>query len=857
MEQKEQQLLFDKGITNVPSDILCSDNTLEESVGMIFDNGEHRVIQEPVKQMSMGSGIYTDSPVIYIHKFNDKKRYIYYTYSVDLQQNRTYYLHWGTSVNDVLTSGGILINGISDNNFIITSVGRTLVVRSSEGIKHYLWKENTYKSLGALPGPDIEFYLVGTTGLSESYRVVNSRSCNSIIGSNGKRVLGAEEEYNDLVVALYLKNKKAVAHKKSFCEPFFVRAALELYDGSYTHITQPVLLFPSITDNTLLTVSNDTAVMTTRCCALHYVNNSNLDDWADIIKNIVVFVSDGISIYDTSVDQPNSISTDTVIQNAIFSTDEVHENYYYEVAGNGFRDLQKRDLGDIKDDIESTSIFYKLCKIEKTGDGAGHNIAKHFDTTVLENLNTQEVLEYDDYYSYTTLNPSFIYSYNSRLNFANVERNFFDGFHYFMPFDNTPPSTNYRFYVTIETEDGREVTVMHTPSTLLTQKQGIYFFYPDSRAKHVKIFKYDMDNPRWFCILNEDLKEHPGLNGAYYFRGFPFDSYTETEVYEGIGETIPEPAYDNSATEQLPNYIITSEVNNPWVFKAEGYNKVGTGKIIGMSTTTMALSQDAFGRSDLYVFSESGIYGMQVDGTGLYQSIHPFSREVCNNAGSITPIDGAVVFTSEKGLMMATDAGVKCLSEQLNGRESDFTGEISLGNIHDYLASCFIAYDYRDSLLWIFNKNITNNAYCYVYALNSGTFGKFNFGTEIVRYAINDYPDYLLQASTGLFSFTDRQNINLDDNSYTGYMISRPMKFENGLALKSIMDIRNLRQMDGTLQLRIYGSNNLTSWVELGSLRGTPWKYYRFRYDFTNMKATDRFAGSVVVTQERRTDKIR
>ena len=47
MNEKQQQLTFDKGITNVPSDILCSDNALEESVGMIYDNGEHRVIQKP------------------------------------------------------------------------------------------------------------------------------------------------------------------------------------------------------------------------------------------------------------------------------------------------------------------------------------------------------------------------------------------------------------------------------------------------------------------------------------------------------------------------------------------------------------------------------------------------------------------------------------------------------------------------------------------------------------------------------------------------------------------------------------------------------------------------------------------
>ena len=277
----------------------------------------------------------------------------------------------------------------------------------------------------------------------------------------------------------------------------------------------------------------------------------------------------------------------------------------------------------------------------------------------------------------------------------------------------------------------------------------------------------------------------------------------------------------------------------------------------------MALSQDQFGRTDLMVFTDNGIWGMQVDGTGLYQSIHPFSREVCNNPKSITQTDGAVFFSSEKGPMIAWDGGVKCVSEQLSGRESQFTGEMEMGNFRDYMKDCFIAYDYRDSLLWIFNNNRQNNPdYCYVYSIKTGTFGKFRFDTPITN-VVNDYPDYLLQTTNQqdgglLLSLTGRTNINLDeDDDYSGLLITRPMKLENGLALKSIMQIRNISYMEGSMTLRIFASNNLNDWAELHSLRGLPWKYYRFRYDMSDMKATDRFGGSVLITQERRTNKLR
>jgi hypothetical protein len=115
-----------------------------------------------------------------------------------------------------------------------------------------------------------------------------------------------------------------------------------------------------------------------------------------------------------------------------------------------------------------------------------------------------------------------------------------------------------------------------------------------------------------------------------------------------------------------------------------------------------------------------------------------------------------------------------------------------------------------------------------------------------------------------VYSLIERPNINSSEernNSYTAQMITRPMKLENALALKTIQQILHIKQMEGVLALRIFASNNLktaaNSWVEMHSLMGTPWKYYKLQYDFTNLKATDRFAGSVIVTEERRTNKLR
>ena len=172
----------------------------------------------------------------------------------------------------------------------------------------------------------------------------------------------------------------------------------------------------------------------------------------------------------------------------------------------------------------------------------------------------------------------------------------------------------------------------------------------------------------------------------------------------------------------------------------------------------------------MLVFSDEGIWALSVASTGYYDSIHPMSREVCNNTSSITQTDGAVFFSSEKGLMVVVGNQVKCVSEQLNGREIDGSalGEISMGNFHDYLKGSFIAYDYRDSLLWIFNPGITNNHYCYIYSIKSGTFGKYYFGKlEVINNVVNFYPDYLLQGIGTVYSLNNRPNINLDGKEVT------------------------------------------------------------------------------------------
>lgn len=923
---QEHRISYKAGITRTPSDFLCQDGELAECINLTTDNEELKPIVQPAEYISAAkdsNNAAIDMPrFLYIHKFTGD-RYIGVVEEIEgtgEQAHTVNVLHWGTLEEDSQTGtttyidqGALKIN-VTDKLYYtdstkVTSIGKTLIIADSDGIHYYLWDadNNSYKTLNSIPTPKVEFFLKGapTAGIS-SMRVQNSQSYEGIIKRRDGQVdtwelseEGGQGAYNDLVIGLYLKNKKALAQRKLFCEPFFVRTAVELTDGSYTLLSQPILMFPSIYQNSYGYINTNTKDLgiDTYGCELHYIIDSSVDyaDWSDIVKNIVVFVSDGIDLYDLTVDQfiPSVMSQGDLQYSGIYRSGTSAISTYNEFTSSGtgadikdYSILNQRgannhsyntDHSEIENEIKSKSIFYKLCEIGVVGDGSDKNIAEKIEKHTLENLTTRPRLEYDDYYSHSILYPDFLYSYNSRLNIANVKRSMFEGFGFFMPYDNDVTVENaatYTFYVSINTDIGTK-TVRHIETT--RQKQGLWFYYPDTRAKHVMIYKGND------LILDEDLTEHSGLFGAYYFKGLPTSSEPETPI------TATAPVYSDPTPEILPNYIITSDVNNPFVFPKSGYNKVGIGKILAMSTTTMALSQDQFGKTDLIVFSESGIWGMEVDRTGLYQSIHAVTRDVLINPHNVIQIDGAVFFVTKKGLMVITErvqGGVQCMSERIDGipfntntltglaTGTDWATIVEAGQtndaFHKYIssASCMIAYDYIESRLIITNPSY---GFSYIYNIAEGTIAKTILPSTITN-VVNNYPDYLLRSNETrsdtkkgvVYSFYEKPREEEVNSRQTAFLLTRPMKLSGPVSKDSLRQLKNVGYWDeGTTQtplscvkVKIYLSDDLKNWYEDTSRFGAAAKYYRLAF-FINMLPSERLSGTIITTQPSRTNNFR
>jgi len=959
MNEKQQQLTFEKGITCIPSDAICSDNALSQCVGMTYNDGEMRPIQKP--NQIEGIVIPTGGAFVYVHRTNKSTRYIY---TIEEQGEKK--VKWTDGVVQVHPEIFQYSGDIS-----ISSVGNILVVSDENRIQYAQWNGTEYLYLGnGVPDLSIMPFLgiiyddgddditikVQSVELGPSYGVRRYRVYKGTYPTEYQYYIGPINEYDteneDLLYHQFCRDKdvekekafqnlitgiveEAIenTHKKGgFLFPFWLRYAWELYDGSVVNVSNPILMFPNVREGMYVVEEFDKQYESKRpmfkpkfepkFLKLNIGYNANLEKYKDLIRSVKIYISDFVRTHELNDDEweiqcpgetldlgwndsasfppfpigPGGLYSNIKknekltlddgvyklgtgnlnIQRLIDNNPEANNpDYGYSLPENdpfvgGQHDNNKffktyvkaprRDDNDIKKELLEKSVFYEILEIpfEDLLDGnlTYVDVKERLEKDTLNNLTTLTQLPHDDFFSHSQIFDGKLFTYNNRLNVFDFHRRAFEGYDLFAV-NNMVMSpiykswSHFKFEVHIKSDDG-ELIVQHDSGTAWVQ--GRWFFYPDSRATRVVI--YVEESGVWKILYNLLLKEHPYLNGAYYFGALP-DIVAEEIEYDlnewvvqenyypknlPIAGDIPSPVTD----EYLPNTIMTSEVDNPIAFYAEGTNKFGEGTILGLATQTVALSNGTeFGRQPLILFTDRGLWSMTVSSTGLYDSINPLPREVCNNPKSITEVDGAVFFSSNKGLMVIVGSDVKCVSEQLYG-------DNGLG-FADYLKTADIAYDYRDSLLWI----IKNTDTIWVYNIKSGIFSRFYCGQNIISNAVADYPDYLLQSGTDIYTLTGRDTPYADDNDYDALLETRPMKLENALALKSIMQIRHILQTEGSMTLRIFASNNLNDWVELNSLRGTPWKYYRFQYNFSGMKANDRFAGTVLITQERRTNKLR
>lgn len=407
---------------------------------------------------------------------------------------------------------------------------------------------------------------------------------------------------------------------------------------------------------------------------------------------------------------------------------------------------------------------------------------------------------------------------------------------------------------------------------------GSWLFYPNSNAFKIAIYDYSQ------LVFVADLKPHDFLNGAYAFLGFKSErgnSSTVGTLPSVSNSSLQESAYYGlGAVVDVPNKIYTSEVNNPFFFPLLGINTVGSGKILGMSSANKALSQGQFGQFPLYAFTTDGVWALEVSSTGTYSAKQPITRDVCISPDSITQLDSAVLFATDRGIMHISGSTVQCISDKLNtaeifnianlpksnklidvfNRKADEDKQATLSDLtlqpfQNFLKGCRMVYDYTNQHIIVYNPNIR---YAYVYSLKSQSWGMMQ--SDIVD-NVNSYPEALAMASGAkLVDFSTSEA-----DAIPALIITRPFKLDDPNAFKTINTIiqRGLFHSSHVSQV-LYGSNDLYNWHAVWSsvdrimrgFRGTPYKAYRLAL-ICKLEKAESIYGCSITYEPRMTNQIR
>lgn len=861
-------------MSNVPSDSICADGSVHAEWNLIFRNGEHNVVQDPKRLYNKKENEPDSIHILYIHTFGAETKNAIGIREDDTEK-KSYLVYYDHTDTAIMTSDFFTDRKIKEENVIdCTSIGQTLIFNLKfdnpsyySGLYYFLWVPDTksYKFIGnSLPKPEMDFTLSRFT-----VDMVNYQEIGDILSFPSNTVIvNKQTDYNNLAVGLYEKNKKEIAIQKHFVNPFFVRYALELFDGSYACISAPILMFPNITSSTIGYVYRvwQYIYFVTHSCAMYFKNKKSLEDWNDIIKGIAIFVSKGVDLYETNGDQRiksdghtyKTTESDTISVQAdpnkttylaqyIKITAESDANMRYCDV------LNKKQESSIIEELRSTSVFYKLFTTKIYEDTEWKKVDDFIDSQKLPNLETLPQLDHDDYFGNCPLYAEGLYMYNKRLHLTKIKRGYapVEPVHCVWYYSS---SYNFVYFVHIKTKDGEKIVRSETTSDKV---QGFYFYYPDPRAKSVDIY-YKLSNTyNYFKTLN--LTPHPLLNGAYYLNdSLPTEQPEDPTLSTGTPPTI------SADPETLHNELWVSEVNNPFVFNASGVVTVGNGTIEGICANTTALSPGQFGYHPLICFTTDGLWTLKVATDGTYSNAEPLSRDYCNNPKSITPTDKFIFFTSERGLMRIDGSVITPVSLQLSGKsyypEGDdarlfYEFDVEPINFNTFLKNCKIAYDYRDNLLWITNEEYPQ---CFIYSIDSGAICMKPLPYPAVT-IVNDFPDNIIvckqieissnnSKTEHFFSYSliNRDEINLDSRRYKGFIISRPIKVEDATSLKSLATHRFLFDIESNdISVRVYGSDDLKAWSRFRSFSGRGFKYYKYHIIFNNLISTDTFSGLI------------
>lgn len=827
-----------KGLTHSPSDYDCQDGELAACLNLINEDGALHPIQQPIiVESSKNITIDQYSSIELVHKvthnqaihshyiirtlgFQDRERWGWQEQDSADDTTTEFLLGDDFHVNSVCAIGNVLcFVGIKTTKYAIWKNGSYLIF-GKENLQFGVEIANTYHqdlTLKAETGDD--FY---------KYFIVEDGNLNLYYNTSAT---GTRKMFTDLDA---IANKKLSELGTEYLKRnVFGVAALRLYDGTYINISNPFVL-PSAESNAVsrkINIYKDpvkpdapngktiTSGVGINKYTIEIREVGNLQQYKDIVQGVDIFLTNGESFF--QIDKSYPLASEDGIQ---------------------WLFLDDMDARDVHDTIGNMpfyhSIFIPLSEFE-------HPKVVKRPTQAEENISLADL-------NRIAFGGTTAITYNNRLHIAGIRKNI-DSSLVRQPYGYKNeeyltaiyeiPTSNGTYYLNGQIGNWQDIIAVPISDV----KEMVVY---EKRTSGYRKKRFTLYSPSNFGL---SFFVQTLTGGIDDIMGGDWVDITESD-WNAIKTKADAFAASNSDDSYQPSLIRVSEAENPLVFPAKNSVQVGSSIVSAMAANTRPISEGQFGDAPLYAFTDEGVWVLMLGEEGTYIARQPANRDICSNPKGILQIDDAVLFPTERGIMMQRGRESECITDVLDGFPFDFTqiykyskknqhyplsilelqdfedGEVAYVRFRKFMKNANMIYDYYDSRIIVFNPSYS---YAYVYSMKSKLWGTM---ANVFAKRVNSYPESYAINHAGKIV-----NVYVEEPSdnISFFFCTRPLTLGQGDSHKTMFTclIRGYWACDPSESNGqvLFGSNDLEHWFYIGSsldknlrnLVGSPYRYFR------------------------------
>lgn len=744
-----------RGISRSPSDRMTSDGGCSESLNVITDNTELAPMPMPEDITSeFGLPKHFSAEVLYIHKSGEMYK------NVIVRSGSRVVAYSTDGVAQELYSGAddVRINDVK-------SLGNILLVIINGQMNYFIYVNGKYEETSGwdkLPNISFEPIVTSVYKQSSSVSATGSPANPDNLPDGESPAENAKKKALAKLRSLVSQDITTMFHQNmdgyKSGSYRILRFSLLMYDGKEI-ISDAVISRSADRKFSIVDAKAEGNMSTSMVYTITFTYNYSVNR---VSPNIRVLLSKDsyAKINDSIIQGIRIYASQSFGESSKFSADETELHFYINETEEYSLPYYNRYFlhdTDISEDIAKKDVrlikTYLFNTTEKTDDIAPMSALLAGDEITFPNndtLETQPEINFNLEYVPSIGSFSRMIIYNQKLigvgnssvpNVRNLPHSTAENTgtatkkYYSFKFEMVEPTTGKTDIVIARDASGNTMFSPDTNNMLL----GIVYF-PSAKCRTVYITAH---NGKLISVRKRKytMVEHPTMTGYSYAL---LDNTLSKDLWDILGDTSTGAAFTEAPketqTEKGGQKLFVSELGNPFIFSAAGVFSFDD-EILGVATTTKALSSGQFGQFPLYVFTKGGIWSMETAADGSFVSKKPLSRDVALSADCITQIEQAVVFTTDKGVMLLSGSDIKNISPFMTGKhyvlENQSAGMLGKSGtwspllpavsdatpFMDFMRSARCAYDYTGQRLLFFNDG---EAYQYVYKFDTDTWHKMS-----------------------------------------------------------------------------------------------------------------------------------